>query len=364
MGPSAPLVPASLRPFRAGWYWLAIALAGGCSHSEPFQPGNDGPTTPRDASLPYQMTLSTDQDLTPARGADGNWLYAYTERTGIIINRCIGGLPLAGGSRTRHYCDVTLGIPGVNSALTWPAELPDGKLAYFRTRGVGLGGPQTSAGLIVGSFASRDSGRVLRSLPYASASGTVRGITHLHWLNGHTLLFVATQTDYRCSSMTCNRLDTLESGLHIERYDLNAPPASPDILPGTQAASSVEPTADGTGFYFTFVNDSRIYHRTLASGATDTVYDWGGLGVARDVQVADSVLYAVVGGSVSQDTSATPFQIDHGGDLRRVDLRTGVTDVVDVAGRLVRHPSFNAGQHRILVESTDPTIDLWLVVAP
>jgi hypothetical protein len=357
-------VPASLRPIRLGWCCLAIAMAGGCSHSEPFQPGNEGPTTPRDPSLPYQMTLSSDQDLSPTRAADGNWLYAYTERTGATINRCLGELPLAGGDRTRIHCDVTLGVPGVNSSLTWPAEAADGRVAYFRTRGIGLGGPQTSAGLILGSFATRDSGRVLRSLPYNSTSGTVRGITHLNWLNDHTLIFVATQTDYRCNSLVCGGIDTLESGLHIEQFDLNAPPAAPDIQAGTEAASSVQPTPDGTGFFFTIVNDSRIYHRTIASGVTDTVYDWGGLGIARDVQVADSVLYAVVGGFVTQDTTPAGFQIDRGGNLRRVDLRTGASSVVSVAGRLVRHPSLNAEQHRILVESTDPTVDLWLVEAP
>jgi len=111
---------------------LAIALAGGCNHSEPFQPGDLGPTTPRDGSLPYQMTLSVWPDLSPARAADGNWLYAYTENTAATINRCLAELPLDGGSRSRTKCDVSLGIPGTNSSLTWPAESPDGKLAYMR----------------------------------------------------------------------------------------------------------------------------------------------------------------------------------------------------------------------------------------
>ncbi|HKV76130.1 MAG TPA: hypothetical protein VJN95_16550 [Gemmatimonadales bacterium] len=354
----------SLRSRHASWCLLALVSAAGCSHSEPFQPGNEGPTGPHNSTLPYQLTLSTDQDLSPSRAADGNWLYAYTERTQGLINRCLAELPLDGGARTRSHCDVSLGIPGHYSTLTWPAESQDGRLVYFRTRGVGIGGPQTSAGLMLGSFATRDSGQLLRAVPYASAHGTVRGITHLHWLDGHTLIYVATQVEYRCVGLFCNGLDTLESGLQIERFDLDHPPAIPDVVPGTDYATSVDPDADGSGFFYTIVNDTRVYHRTVATARVDTVYDWGGLGIARDVQGSDSVLYAVVGGSVSPDTAATGIQVDHGGVLRRVDLRTGTTSLVDLGGILVRHPSLNAGKHRIVAESTDPAVDLWLAVAP
>ncbi|HTO74266.1 MAG TPA: hypothetical protein VMJ30_10605, partial [Gemmatimonadales bacterium] len=185
-----------------------------------------------------------------------------------------------------------------------------------------------------------------------------------HWLDDHTLIFVATQTDYRCIGLVCIALDTLESGLQIETYDLDQPPAAPNVLAGTDFASSVDPDPDGSGFFYTVVNDTRVYHHTFTPARTDTVYDWGGLGVARDVQVSDSVLYAVVGGAVSQDTLPTGIQIDHGGVLRRVDLRTGATSVVDVGGILVRHPALNAGKHRIVAESVDPAVDLWLAEVP
>jgi hypothetical protein len=313
------------------------------------------------------MTYSTDPDLTPARSGTGDaWLYAYTVRTTGAVNRCIAGLPLEGGSRTRSYCDVTLGRPGVNSTVTWPAESPDGKLAYFRTRGINSGGAQLSGALVLGSFASRDSGRILRSMPYPATPFPVRGVTHLAWLDSHALIFVATQVYYRTNCPTCPPLDTLEGGIQIERLDVDQPPATPDIMPGTSLASSVDPVPDGTGFYFTLAGDSRVYHRQLATGATSTVHDFGAAGIARDVRVADSVLYAIVGGSVQvivNDTVGT-LQDDRGGFLMRVDLRTGASDSLQVQGLLLRHPSLQSASHRILVESTAPGLDLWLVEAP
>jgi hypothetical protein len=346
--------------------WLATLAVMACSHSTPFQPGGDAPDGPRDGSLPRQMTFSTDPDLSPAEAGSGDgWLYAYTQRTGATINRCIAGLPLDGGSRTRSYCDVTLGRAGVNSAVTWPAELSDGKLAYFRARGVGFGGAQLTAALVLGSFASRDSGRILRSMPYSATPVPVRSLTHLAWLDSHTLIFVATQVWYRGFGMQA-QIDTLEGGLQIERFDVDQPPAAPDILPGTGLASSVDPTPDGNGFYFTLAGDSRVYHRHLTSGATDIVHDFGAAGIARDVRVADSVLYAIVGGNVQvivNDTVGT-LQEDHGGALMRVDLRTGTSTTLPISGLPLRYPSLDAGNHRILVETGSPSPDLWLVETP
>jgi hypothetical protein len=364
MDRSDPRALMALHPIPARPWWLAVLAAAACNHSMPFQPGSDSPDTPRDAGLPHLMTYSTDPDITPARAGSGDgWLYAYTVRTSAAVNRCVAGLPLEGGSRTRTYCDVTLGRPGGNSTVTWPAESPDGRLAYFRTRGLGAGSAQTSAALVLGSFDSRDSGRILRSLPYNAGPDVVRGITHLSWLDSHTLIFVATQTDYRITCNGCTSLDTLEGGLRIERLDIDQSGAAPDVMPGTALASSVQPTSDGSGFYFTLAADSRVYRRQLSTGATTTVYDFGAAGVARDVQLADSVLYAIVGGQVAPDTLTT-IQVDHGGALMRVDLRTGARDSLPVPGMRLRHPSLRSTSHRILVESAIPSPDLWLVQTP
>lgn len=363
MDRSDSVARAVLRPPGARWWWLALIATAACNHSAPFQPGDDAPGGPRDPALPARVTLSPDPDLTPApAAANAGWLYAYTERTAGAVNRCLAGLPLEGGSRNRTYCDVTLGRPGVNSSLTWPAEGADGRLAFLRTRGVGFGGAQTSAALVLGSFAPRDSGRVLRSFPYPAAGTTAQGVSHLSWLDSHTLIFVATQVEYRCIGLTCGSLDTLESGLQVERLDVDHPPAAPDVMAGTDRASSVSPIADGSGFYFTVGGDTRVYRRHFSTGATDTVYDFGGAGIARDVQQADSVLYAIVGGNVGVDSVSKQF--DHGGSLLRVDLRSGALSTVNVAGQAIRHPILQATQHRIMVETGTPSPDLWLAVTP
>ncbi len=345
--------------------WLVTLMAVmSCNHSSPFQSDSQDPTVPLDDRLPRQVTYSPDPDQTPSRAGSGNdWLYSYVERTGTgVLNFCIGGLPAEGGGRTRTYCDVTLGRLGLRSAVTWPAESPAGRLAYFRTRGA-PNSAEFSAGLILGSFAPRDSGTVLRSFPYPATAGTVRGITHLAWLDSHTLLFVAAQIQY--TGTPFNTIDTLTSGLQIERLDVDHLPAGPDVIPGTALSTSLEPMADGGGFYFTVVGNSRVFRHRMGSGATDTVYDFGAQGIARDVRYADSVLYAIVGGAVTvvvNDTVGT-LQDDRGGTLTRVDLRTGAVSSLPIPGP-ARHAALSGDHRRLMVEDRADDRDLWIVGAP
>ncbi|MEO8030105.1 MAG: hypothetical protein ABI765_04610 [Gemmatimonadota bacterium] len=361
------LWPKVALPARRARRWLIPLLAAAaCQHSGPFQTTAQDPTGPRSNELPRQVTLSGYPDLTPARSGSGaDWLYTYTEpgRPGII-NFCIAGMPLDGGGRTRTYCDVALGRFGLTTTITWPAESPDGRLAYIRSRGVPNSGPSYSTALILGSFAPRDSGRILRSFPYRSPQGLVRSATHIGWLNHHTLLFVATDIIHPGFASQ----DTAEGGLQIERLDVDQPSGTPDVMPGTAFASSVEPMADGSGFFFTLLGDPRVYRRKLAGGTTDPVYDFGGPLPARDVRFADSVLYAVVGGIIQTITDTTDttetIQWDFGGTLMRVDLRSGLADSLVVPGLLVRHPALSGDHHRLLVETVSQTKDLWLVEAP
>lgn len=318
----------------------ALLLLGalGCNHAEAFHLPPQDPKGPFDDGFPRQMTYGG-PDLTPARSGDGkSWLYSFSVRTSdVILDRCLAGLPLTGGGQTRTHCDVTFGRSGLASLLTWPTELADGRLVYLRNLAFPNNGPVFDESLVLGRFALRDSGVVLRHFPYRTAHGLAHGIRQPALLDGHTLIFVTTRVDY----LGPQSADSAESGLQIERLDLDHPPATPDILANTELASSVDPLPDGRGFYYTVNGDSRVYRRILATGATDTIFDFGGQGIARDVRMADSVLYAVVGGDVSivpADTSATGMiQRDHGGDLMRVDLRTGATTPISF-GLLAQDP--------------------------
>jgi hypothetical protein len=352
---------AALRPCLRWCLPLLAAIA--CNHSDPFQPGRQNPSGPRTPGLPRQLTYSFDPDGSPALSGDGTgWLYAFTLRPHLgIVDQCLAGLPLEGGGQTRTYCDVTVGRLGLNATLTWPAENRSGRLEYLRSRGVPNGGATLTTDLILGSFDPRDSGQVMRHFPYHfSTDGLIRSLSHLGWLDGHTLIFLATDILHPGQASQ----DTLESGIQIERLDVHHPTAAPDVMVGTANASSVNPATDGSGFYFTLDGDTRVYRRTLSSGATTTVYDFGALGIARDARVADSVLYAVVGGDV-QDTSDPVdglLQDDNGGNITRVDLRNGSVTTLDLPGYLARFPAVSGDHTRILVQAL-PARDLWLLEA-
>lgn len=343
---------------------MVVAL--GCNHSDPFQVGPQDPRGPLRSFFPRRVT-DGETSIIPMRAAGGRgWLYSYAVVTSpIITDLCVAGLPLQGGGQTRTYCDVTFGRSAMNSTITWAAEREDGRMAYVRNRGFPDGGATFDGSLVLGSFAPRDSGIRLRQFPYTTAHGFVHGMTHLAWLTGHQLIFVATRLD----RLGPTSLDSVESGLQIERLDADHPPTTPDVFPNTELASSVDPTPDGRAFYYTINGQSMVLRRTIATGATDTVFDFGALGIARDVRVSDSVLYAIVGGSVSlrlADSlvpgSTELVQSDQGGTLMRVDLTSGRLDSLLVFNDPLRHPVLSEGRKFILVQGRSRT--LWLLEAP
>jgi hypothetical protein len=158
--------------------------------------------------------------------------------------------------------------------------------------------------------------------------------------------------------------------------DLKSAPGSVTTVPGTDSASSVALGAGDT-IYYTLANNSRVFRRTLGTGDTATVWDFGAAGIARDVQVRAAKLYAVVGGVVSyaHDPSLGPIQRDQGGVVHAVDLVFGSDAALPAAGRLYRHLALSPDGQRIVAEGYDFGVTgvdtvvsrhatLWLLDAP
>jgi Tol biopolymer transport system component len=159
----------------------------------------------------------------------------------------------------------------------------------------------------------------------------------------------------------------VRTGIEIVTLDFAATTPVLAVVPTTDSASSVAVGATGDTIYFTRNGDSRVYRHAFSSGQTDTVFDFGGAGIARDVTYANERVVAVVGGDVSYvvDSILGGAQVDRGGMLYVVTLAGGTATVFGDASFRFRRPAFAPGGARVVAERwTNGSADLWLVDVP
>ncbi len=350
----------------------ALVLAIGCSHPDPFPPGEVPDAGPRTTTPPIQLTYSRGEDLDPAWLADGSGLvYSFQRETNVPTDRCLGELPPGGGTRQLEKC--VLSGPDIDSvdALGPVAVGPDGRAAWVDARGLqGRTAPDKGA-IRVGSLAPGDSGAPVRTLPYPAPSGTLHvTATHLGWLTRDLLTYIGADVFYVRPCMGC-KLDTVLIAREAVLLDLASSPAVLQVIPNTTEVSSLFPSADGLSIYYTRAGDTRVFQQVLASGTETVVHDFGTAGIARDVNVRASVLTAVVGGKVTYgiDPLLGPRQVDSGGVLYRVDLTDGTETPIPFALGLVQRPALGPDGGTVVLERIDtlsppPRIDLWLYRLP
>jgi len=347
-----------------------LAIAGAlvflaCGHEQPFRPGTYGPEGPFNPSSLSRLTLNPRDDRTPAWTPDGEWIWYSAERNDRQdLDHCLGRLPAGGGARVETRCHLTLAAEDSTDVLEAPAPAADGRLAYVHVNGrIGAVTPYGGQ-LTVTSADGGDPQRILRlPSPPLGRRGFDRA-TQVRWLGGDTLVFIAELWIYVQNDLAGIR-DTIETGVGIETMVLGA--AVPERIPDTDWASSVSVGDTAGVLYYTLNGDSRVFRRDRATGDTATIYDFGTLGVARDVQVRAGRLVAVVGGSVTAawDVNLGALvQNDEGGWLYWMDFPGGAPMLVSDSARF-RRPALSPDGRRIVAELRGPGgSDLWLAELP
>lgn len=350
---------------------LLVVLTLACTHPEAFPSGDSGDDGPSPGGPPSRLTFNTGQDLTPAWYPDATGLlYAYEQPERSDHDYCVGVLPPAGGRRQAERCHIA-DLPGDSvDARAWPAANRAGLLAWVEQQGlVGLRNPASGA-IRVGSLDPRKPGAVVRSLPYPAPSGSVHvTATHLAWLQDSLLLYLGADfvTGRACNSCP---YDSLTIGREVMTLDLRGDPPAFSPVPGTSGATAVAALPGGDAILYSLAGDSRVFRRTLSSGVVDTLWDFSGLGIARDPLLAGNRLLAVVGGRVTYaiDPLFGPFQADSGGALYAVDLIDSSLTTLTASQHLVRHPALRPDGAAVAVELVDslgPFVpDLYLIPLP
>jgi hypothetical protein len=267
---------------------------------------------------------------------------------------CLAELPPTGGSQRRLICDVP-GDETSTDAVQSPAAAIDGRVAVVSAGNGSLGGTSpVLLGIAVAPTLDASEPQTVRGLPFTPTGGVLQDYAgYLRWLQADRLVYVGQKFRIRraCPDPGCP-LDTLVIGTDVTILDLSGAASVGTAVPGTSLATGVAPVEDGAAILFTLANDTRIYRRTLASGAVTVFHDFGSDGVVRDVHASGNRAAAIVGGrtAFTLDPQTGPTQWDSGGVLHLLDLEGGSTVVLDTPERLYRRPAVSPDGSKVVAE--------------
>jgi hypothetical protein len=215
---------------------LALWVAAGCDHSDPFVTASPDRVGPFATSVPLRLTYSPGWDMQPAEAAGGGALvYVYDRRT-PDRDRCIGILPGSGGSRVASLCAWEFNEGGTADQLARPALRADGRLLFTRHFGRIISLTADSAAVYLTHVDSLPCARKVLALQRFPPGGDAAWDDLLDpvWLDTDQLLVVGARRQVLvpscCANCTCPRdperfagPDTVTVGVHLARLRLDQP---------------------------------------------------------------------------------------------------------------------------------------------
>lgn len=214
------------------WCGLGLLLAA-CSHSDPFAAAPTRLDEPLQAAPPVQLTYAAGANTQPGVGTDGGALtYSFVRGT-PDRDRCLGVLPLGGGTRLRSLCWTAPGQDTLADGLEVGALAADGRLAFTHHASRSNGIVAAVAGLyLAGGLRAEDGERLLPLLTFQPAAQAAWDyLLDLTWSGPNELSALATDVAMinRCYPATC--WDTTHVALHVARLDLGTRPIGVTATP-------------------------------------------------------------------------------------------------------------------------------------
>lgn len=339
----------------------AVLLAAACTHDRPELSGPSEFEEPFTPGEPVRLTYAPGPDRDPLWSPDaGRVLYAFDQgrRLDSLVTGCVADLPATGGSRGPEICETDPTRTRVEMRPFWPARGSDGSTAFYRQYWAGIALNPGSSDLAVVPPGLGMAARSVLQFPYfAPVTGRTHfALSHLQWLDASHLVYLA-------RVQLNSTMERVNSGIEIVVFTVDSGIAGAHVIPGTLYASSVARGATGDTIYYTLGGDSLVYRRVLSTGAIDTVYSFGDLGIVRDVQVRGGKLVAVVGGNVTfhSHPSFGMVQDDFGGRIYAATLPAGLPVAVTDSVGLWQHLALAPDGSRVVGEMAN---DLWSVAVP
>lgn len=301
-----------------------LLAAWSCSHSDPFQDPDETNNGPFSPAIPVQLTYNPGLDGAPAfLPGDTLLVYSYPQSGAINENWCIGGLPVAGGTRVSDSCPRTAAALDSTERYENPVPLNDSIVVLVQSSR--LKGSGFDAITLLGTAPWRSADQLVprQEFPFASSSGVFEiSANYLSPLGGDNLAYLALVDISACpgTESFCPLPSLLRVGREIALLNLQAT-GDPSIAPGSAYATSVAPGRTPGSFVFTLPFDTKVYERG-ADGSTVTLFDFGTDSIVRDPMLVGNQMVAIVGGNVVRWTSndGDPLQVDGGGNIVLVTL--------------------------------------------
>lgn len=321
----------------------------GCNHTEPFSSGGYGSVGPLQPGNPTQLTYSPGADTRPSWLPDGSAFLYTQEQVGTPdFDRCLVVMPRTGGSTTRTICQTNDIMHDTLNDLESAAVNAANGMAYVRTSmkaGIGRAGPD-NAGLMLATFGTPLPGVTLHTLPYPSPSGQgVDLASDLSWAGPSALVYLGEVLTYPAVCGGCVTVDTVRSGVEIDRIDLGGT-ISVVVDSGFPTSASV---VGGDTLYYTLSGSGAIHRRILSTSADTVVFDYGL--PATGVSAAAGRLAVVVQGQLHVFSLASS---------------TDQTLATGRSGETVANPALDPTGHLIVAEVADSVTlpNLWLWTVP
>lgn len=243
-----------------------LLLAAACGHSEPFGSTptlSDGPFS---AAAPVRLTYNTltDSAASLTEGGDGI-LYLYTGNPNG--DRCVGLLPLGGGTQRWSLCDTRADRADSAKSFSAVALGTDGRLLYQEALSR-RGRPNPEATVLwLADSAKPFVRRALLTLPTNVGGRPVSWFTDAVWVGPTEFIARSGQLTVDAACSGCLP-DTLLAGVALMRGTITSSGVTLVTIPGTADITRHAIAENGTSFVV--VRNSATLERLPIAGGTST----------------------------------------------------------------------------------------------
>ena len=248
---------------------LLLVVASGCGHSEPF---NSAPTDvgPSGSGSDVTLTLNPEQNYWPTLTGDSSAiLYAFIDISVGGIggrHRCMGAIPVAGGTRFWQWCDTRATQNDSSSSFAAFALGDDGRLLYVESvvpRLFPFQVPVTTVWLADSAAPFRR--RALITLPVVIADSTISWLADLEWTGPNTFIGLGQQFVLAPHGIS-SAVDSVFRGEVVVRGAINDQGATLVAVPGTAGATGYSIAEDGASIVFTELDNANLMKVPAAGG--------------------------------------------------------------------------------------------------
>lgn len=263
-------------------YLLILLWAVGCSHADPYPivptllgPGSAGPE--------IRLTWNEDQDYWPSLTGDStSFLYEFVDSSQYNVaqyrHRCLGLMPLAGGTRRWQWCDDRAAMRDSLNSFTAYAIGHNGQLLYVEAVG-----PDDAdllpreATLWLADTATPFRRIPLLIMPVVVGDSTINSLGDLVWTRETEFTALGERmipAEHCVASglppkVTCPQVDTVWYGVGVVRGMITAGSVTLRLIAGTEGATGYSLTGTGE-IAFTRRNTSEVFVVPLQGGSASS----------------------------------------------------------------------------------------------